>query len=368
MVALKDLMTSIGSPNTDCRQDGAKGDASVRASYLFNSSIAGIEKADACLIVGSNPRWEAAMVNARLRKRFLKGGFKVGLIGQQVDLTYDLDYLGAGPETLKELAEGKGAFAEVLEKAEKPMIILGSGALTREDGEAVLALARQVAERYGMIQEDWNGFNVLQRAASRVGGLDAGFVPGEGGRDTAGILEGCGSGDIGMVWLLGADELDMSKLGEAFVVYQGHHGDAGAHRADVILPGAAYTEKNGTYVNVEGRVQLGRLAAFPPGDAREDWTILRAFSPLVGEALAYDNLGELRQRMIEANPLFGAVDQVQPAAWENFGKDGKIDSQAFDLPIENFYMTDPVSRASETMAACSEAFVWNKGEATGTDG
>jgi NADH-quinone oxidoreductase subunit G len=368
LLALKDLMGSLGSANIDCRQDGSKVDPKVRASYLFNTGIAGIEEADACLIVGANPRWEAAMVNARLRKRFLRGGFKVGVIGQPVDLTYQTEYLGAGPDSLKELAEGKGAFAEVLEKAEKPMIILGSGLLAREDGEALLALGRAIAERYGMVSSDWNGFNVLQRAASRVGGLDIGFAPGEGGLDTAGILEGAGKGEIKLVWLHGADELEMSKLGEAFVVYQGHHGDAGAHRADVILPGAAYTEKNGTYVNLEGRVQLGRLAAFPPGEAREDWTILRAFSELTGQTLPYDNLGELRQKMIEANPLFAALDQVSPAAWENFGKEGKIASEAFDLPIENFYMTDPISRASETMAACSEAFVWNKGEATGTHG
>jgi NADH-quinone oxidoreductase subunit G len=368
LLALKDLMGSLGSANIDCRQDGSKVDPKVRASYLFNTGIAGIEEADACLIVGANPRWEAAMVNARLRKRFLRGGFKVGVIGQPVDLTYQTEYLGAGPDSLKELAEGKGAFAEVLEKAEKPMIILGSGLLAREDGEALLALGRAIAERYGMVSSDWNGFNVLQRAASRVGGLDIGFAPGEGGLDTAGILEGAGKGEIKLVWLHGADELEMSKLGEAFVVYQGHHGDAGAHRADVILPGAAYTEKNGTYVNLEGRVQLGRLAAFPPGEAREDWTILRAFSELTGQTLPYDNLGELRQKMIEANPLFAALDQVSPAAWENFGKEGKIASEAFDLPIENFYMTDPISRASETMTACSEAFVWNKGEATGTHG
>ena len=368
MLALKDLMTGLGSANLDCRQDGALGNPEVRASYIFNSSIARIEEADACLIVGANPRWEAAMVNARLRKRFLRGGFKVGLIGPQVDLTYDYDYLGAGPDTLKELAEGKGAFAEVLEKAEKPMIILGSAALTRDDGNEVLGLARKVAERFGLVGAEWNGFNVLQRAASRVGGLDIGFAPGEGGQGTRAILDGCGSGDIGFVWLLGADEVPMERLGKAFVVYQGHHGDAGAHRADVILPGAAYTEKNGTYVNLEGRVQLGRLAAFPPGEAREDWTIIRAFSETTGKPLPYDNLGQLRQRMIEVNSLFAAIDQVGAADWEDFGSEGKIESQAFDLPIENFYMTDPISRASETMAACSEAFVWNKQEGTGTDG
>ncbi|WP_193370546.1 NADH-quinone oxidoreductase subunit NuoG [Pelagibius marinus] len=373
MLALKDLMAGLGSPNLDCRQDGAKIDASCRAGYIFNSSIAGIESADAILIVGSNPRWEAAMVNARLRKRVLQGGVKLGLIGQQVDLTYSYDYLGAGPESLSEIAEGKGAFAKVLEKAERPMIILGMGALARADGAAVLAAARKIAERSGMVSDTWNGFNVLHTAAARVGGLDLGFLPGEGGRDTDAILAGCEDGAIEALFLLGADELDMGRLGEAgkgpFVIYQGHHGDAGAHRADVILPGAAYTEKNATYVNTEGRVQLARLAAFPPGEAREDWTILRALSEVIGKRLPYDSLGELRQRLIETNPVFAAVDQVGAAAWGSFGTEGQMEASPFVSPVGVFYMTDPISRASETMAQCVEAFALGvrKG-ATGTHG
>ena len=368
IMALKDLMTGLGSPHLDCRQDGAQLSTDCRAGYLFNTGIAGIERADAALLVGTNPRWEAAMINARLRKRFLRGGFKVGLIGQAVDLTYPVDYLGAGPDSLRELAEGRGAFAQALEAAERPMIVLGMGALSRPDGSAILALARQLAERYGMIGDDWNGFNVLHRAAARVGALDLGFVPGQNGRDVAGILEGASEGQIKAVYLLGADEIPMDRLGKAFVIYQGHHGDAGAHRADVVLPGAAYTEKNGTYVNTEGRVQLGRLAHFPLGEAREDWTILRALSAVVGDPLPYDNLGQLRQRMIQQNGLFAAVDQVTPAAWGTFGMPGESSSAPFELPIENFYMTDPISRASETMAQCTEAFVLKRGEATGTDG
>ncbi len=373
MLALKDLMTDLGSANLDCRQDGAKIDPSCRAGYRFNTTIAGIEQADAALIIGANPRWEAAMINARLRKRFLQGGFKVGLMGRQVDLTYPYDYLGAGPETLSEIAEGKGAFAEVLNKAKRPMLILGMGALARSDGAAVLAAARKVAERFGMVSDDWNGFNVLHTAAGRVGGLDLGFLPGKGGRDLEGILQGCEDGSIEAVYLLGADELNMGRLGEAgkgpFVIYQGHHGDAGAHRADVILPGAAYTEKNATYVNTEGRVQLARLAAFPPGEAREDWTILRALSEVVGERLPYDNLGELRQRLIETNSVFAAVDQIEPAAWGAFGTEGPMDATPFTPSLGVFYMTDPVSRASETMAQCVEAFALGvKKGATGTDG
>ena len=373
MMALKDLMAGLGSENLDCRQDGARIDPSCRAGYLFNTTIAGIERADAVLIVGSNPRWEAALINARLRKRVLMGGFKVGLIGQQVDLTYPYDYLGAGPESLSEVAEGRGAFAEILDKAERPMLILGMGALARGDGDAVLATARKIAERYGMVAEGWNGFNVLHTAAGRVAGLDLGFLPGAQGRGTEAILAGCQDGSIEALYLLGADEIDMARLGAPgsgpFVIYQGHHGDAGAHRADVILPGAAYPEKNATYVNTEGRVQLARLASFPPGEAREDWTILRALSEVVGKRLPYDNLGELRQRLIEANPVFAAVDQTEAAAWGAFGQDGTVDAAPFVSPIGNFYMTDPISRASETMAECTEAFGLgaNKG-ATGTDG
>ncbi|HEX9771297.1 MAG TPA: NADH-quinone oxidoreductase subunit NuoG [Kiloniellales bacterium] len=369
MKALKDLMAALGSPNLDCRQDGARLDPGCRAGYLFNSTIAGIERADAVLLIGSDPRREAPLVNTRLRKGYLRGGLRVGVIGEPVDLTYAVDYLGAGPETLQQLADGHGAFAGILRSAERPALILGMGALARRDGAAVLALARRLAESSGMVGEQWNGFNVLHTAAARVGGLDLGFVPGPGGRDLAGILDGAERGEIEAVFLLGADEIDMTRLGQAFVIYQGHHGDAGAHCADVILPGAAYTEKNATYVNTEGRVQLARLAVFPPGEAREDWTIVRALSGVLGEALPYDNLGELRQQLIRDNPLFAAVDQIQPAAWGAFGRAGPVDPVPLASPVRNFYMTDPISRASETMAACTAALIErDQGEATGTHG
>ncbi|TQV79102.1 NADH-quinone oxidoreductase subunit NuoG [Denitrobaculum tricleocarpae] len=369
MFALKQLMNGLGSENLDCRQDGAKLDSSTRAAYLFNSGIAGIEETDAVLLVGTNPRWEAPLINARLRKRFLASGLKVAAIGAQADLSYPVEYLGAGGETLKDVAEGRSSFSEVLKSAERPMIIVGMGALARADGGAVLALARKIADDFGMVSGDWNGFNVLHTAAARVGGMDVGFLPGEAGRDLDGILDGAGTGEIELVYLLGADEIDMERLGTAFVVYQGHHGDAGAHRADVVLPGAAYTEKNGTYVNTEGRVQLGRLAGFPPGDAREDWTILRALSAQLGEALPYDNLGQLRAKLIEANPVFAVVDQAQPGSWKAFGSEGDLDSAPFISPVTNYYMTDPISRASDTMAKCTETFVLGKQEgATETDG
>ena len=367
MAALKGLMDGLGSPNIDCRQDGAKLEAGTRTGYVFNTTIAGIEDADACLIVGSNPRLEAPIINARLRKRAGAGGFKVGVVGENVDLTYRAEHLGAGPQTLKEIADGSHAFCEILKAAERPMLILGQGALARADGAAVMAAARQIAGNTGMVSADWNGFNILHTAAARVAGLDLGLVPGEDGRDVAGILDGAAAGEIEVVYLLGADELDTSKLANAFVIYQGHHGDAGAHAADVILPGAAYTEKDGTYANTEGRVQRGRRATFPPGDAREDWAILRALSDVLGKTLPYNNILELQAHMAKTAPALAEIDTLAPSSWRDYGTAGEMDNAPFESPIRNFYMTDPISRASETMAACTETFVRN-GEKTGTDG
>jgi len=367
MAALKGLMDGLGSPNIDCRQDGAKLEAGTRTGYVFNTTIAGIEDADACLIVGSNPRLEAPIINARLRKRAGAGGFKVGVVGENVNLTYRAEHLGAGPQTLKEIADGSHAFCEILKAAERPMLILGQGALARADGAAVMAAARQIAGNTGMVSADWNGFNILHTAAARVAGLDLGLVPGEDGRDVAGILDGAAAGEIEVVYLLGADEIDTSKLANAFVIYQGHHGDAGAHAADVILPGAAYTEKDGTYANTEGRVQRGRRATFPPGDAREDWAILRALSDVLGKTLPYNNILELQAHMAKTAPALAEIDTLAPSSWRDYGTAGEMDNAPFESPIRNFYMTDPISRASETMAACTETFVRN-GEKTGTDG
>ena len=348
MLALKELMAALGSPNVDCRQDGAKLEAGTRGSYLFNAGIRGIDQADAILLIGTNPRWESPVLNARIRKRYLSGRCAIASVGPAVDLTYPVERLGAGPATLRELADGKLGFAENLKAAKSPLIIVGMGALAREDGAAVLALARSLA----VVRDDWNGFAVLHTAASRVGGLDLGLVPGEGGRDVAGILAGAQTKEIEVVYLLAADELDTSKLGKAFVIYQGHHGDAGAHRADVILPGAAYTEKPGTYVNTEGRVQQGFRANFPPGDAREDWAILRALSERLGKTLPYDSLDQVRARLVAVNKSFAALEQQAVGAWGEFGKGGAMTDAPFVSPIANYYMTDPISRASRTMAEC----------------
>jgi NADH-quinone oxidoreductase subunit G len=356
VLALKDLLGSLGSTNIDCRQDGAKIDASRRDFYCFNTSIAGIEEADALLIVGSNPRKEAPVLNARIRKAWLASGMPIGLIGTDTDLTYAVTNLGASPAVLTDLHSGGHDFAKVLADAKKPMIIVGQGALARPDGAAILAAAWRLAAQVGVLSQEWHGFNVLHTAAGRVGALDLGFVPGVNGKSADAML----GGGVDLLWLLGADEFDPARIAAStFVVYQGHHGDAGAQRADVILPGAAYTEKPGTYVNTEGRVQRGFRAVYPPGEAREDWTILRAFSSVIGKTLPYDTIEALRKRLEQINPVFGRIghlarfgcsDHTGPA-----GDPAVLSDSPLGSSIQNYYQTDPISRSSPTMAACVNA-------------
>ncbi len=348
MIALKDLMKAQGSAQLECRQDGAQFDVSQPSGYLFNTTIAGIEQADAILLVGTNPRTEAALINARIRKTWLANRIKIGVIGPEMDLNYPVQYLGVGPDTLEDIANGKGAFADVLAKAKNPMIILGAGALRRTDGLFIHALARKVAEKFNMVRDDWNGFNLLHTQASRVGALALGF----GGGNLAEMMK------LEALYLLGADELPMDKISkDTFVIYQGHHGDAGAARADVILSGAAYTEKNAIYVNNEGRPQAAKQAVFPPGEAREDWKIIRALSDVLGNPLSYDNLSEVRARLVKENPIFANMEEVSPAKWSVFGKEGKCDKAVFVLPVENFYMSNVITRASKVMMDCTAAFV-----------
>jgi NADH-quinone oxidoreductase subunit G len=354
MFALKLLMQNIGSANMDCRQDGADYDLSARAGYIMNIGIAGIEQADAILLIGTNPRIEGAMVNARIRKRWLRGGMRVGLIGPAVDLSYPYRHIGNGPQAIRDLLNGQHEFAKVLQGAKRPMLILGAGALARPDGAALHTAVRGLAQIFNMVQADWNGFNVMQLAAARTGGIDLGFLPQANGLGTNGILAAAESGKMDMVFLLGADEIDMKRLGKSFVIYQGHHGDAGAHRADVILPGAAYTEKSAIYVNTEGRPQRAQQAVFPPGEAREDWKIVRALSGVLLKTLPFDTLVQLRAKMTEACPLFADLGHAPKTEWVNFGKQGDLLNKDFGPAIRNFYMTDPISRASVTMAKCTD--------------
>ena len=362
MKATLDLATSLGVKSIDCRQDGVKlglatdGSKLPRESYLFNSTLMGVDEADAILLIGVNPRKEAAVLNARLRRAWLRM-VPVAVVGERVDITFDYQYVGAGPDALADIKSGHPVF-DVMSNAKRPLIIVGQGAFMRGDGGAVLHAVSSLANAVGAFTDAWNGFNVLHTAAARVGGLDLGFLPSAGGKDVAGIIAGAQSGDIKTVLLLGADEIDTSKLGNANVIYIGSHGDNGAHRADVILPAAAYTEKSATYVNTEGRVQRTQRAVAPKGDAREDWAIVRALSAYVGKTLPYDSLAQLREKLGKDHPTFLGLDYAPGRHSESvappYGAAGQMTSAAFTAPIRAFHLTNPIARASRTMAECAE--------------
>jgi len=355
MVAMKDLMASLGSSNMDCRTDGALFNTESRSSYLFNSTIAGIDEADAILLIGVNPRYEATLVNARIRKNWLEKNIPISLVGEEADLTYPYAYLGDSPKDVEKLVK---EYAGKL-KAEKPMMIVGSGVFQRDDGLAVHAALQKAADKLGIVKKGWNGFNVLQRAASRVGGLDVGFLPGDGNRGFVDIMAGSKDGEVKALFLLGADEFNARvNIGwKTFVVYQGHHGDHGAERADVVLPSAAYTEKDGLYVNTEGRVQLAKRAVNPPGDAREDWAILRAMSEYIGKKpLPYNNVADLRARIQKEFPAFKAIGDVNPAKWEKFTTKEKVQKDSFASAVGSYYLSNSICRASDTMRECETAF------------
>ncbi|MBU2581060.1 MAG: NADH-quinone oxidoreductase subunit NuoG [Alphaproteobacteria bacterium] len=359
MFALKRLMDDLGVTNLDCRNPGETLDASCgRSGYLFNTTIEGIEQADAILLIGTNPRLEAPVLNARIRKRWRLGGLAVGLVGESADLTYAHEYIGAGPADLAAIADGKHAFADILRQAKAPMVILGAGAHTRPDAPAVLALAARIAAaaRDG-VEAGHSVFNVLHTAAARVAGLDIGFLPTGSGLDTASMIEAAGRGDLDVLYLLGADEFDTTKLGNTFVVYQGTHGDRGAHRADVILPGAAYTEKSATYVNTEGRVQLTQRSIFPPGQAKEDWAVLRALSATAGKTLPFDTLSELRATLYKSVPHLQRIDAISGNGDDCLtglqNSAGKLGTDPFANRVSDFYLTNPIARASTIMAKLS---------------
>lgn len=359
MVAMKELANKLGSENLALDQPSGSQPIAhgvdVRSNYLFNSRIWGIEDADSILIVGSNPRHEAAVLNARIRKQWMRSDLEIGVVGESWDSTFEFEHLGTDLDALKKALSGP--FGKKLSTAKKPMIIVGSGVTDHADAKAFYETIGAFVDKNAanFLSEEWNGYNVLQRAASRAGAFEVGFVT-----PTAEVAETTPK----FVWLLGADEINEADIPkDAFVVYQGHHGDKGAQIADVVLPGAAYTEKNATYVNTEGRVQLTRAATGLPGAARTDWKIIRAVSEFLGAPLPYDDVAALRDRMFEISPALAAYDVVEPVALPSLSKVQLVDQnkgtkttgEALKLPIENFYFTDAISRSSPTMARCSAA-------------
>ncbi len=358
MVAMKDLMKSLGSSNIDCRTDAGIFNTESRSSYLFNSTLAGIDEADAILLVGVNPRHEATLLNARIRKNWLEKRIPISLIGEATDLTYPYEHVGTGPKDVEKLVKEYAGKV----KAEKPVMIVGSGVFRRDDGAEIQALLQDAAEKLGIIKDNWNGFNVLHSAASRVGGLDVGFLPQEGDKGFSEIIAGTKDGSVEALFLLGADEFNARvNIGwKTFVVYQGHHGDHAAERADVILPAAAYTEKDGLYVNTEGRPQLAKRVVPAPGEAKDDWAILRALSEHIGKKpLPYNTKTELRTRIQKEWAIFKSMDEVVPSKWAKPAKKGKVLKDAFAPLVPNvsyYYLKNPICRASDTMSACVQSF------------
>ncbi|XP_006455075.1 NdufS1 NADH-ubiquinone oxidoreductase subunit [Agaricus bisporus var. bisporus H97] len=371
LVALKDLANRLNSDNLTLDQPGGHlppvHGVDVRSNYLFNATIPGVEEADAILLIGTNPRHEAAVLNSRIRKSWLHSSLEIGWVGEHADTTYGYEFLGSDAKALEAFVSGKvaeSAFSKKWAEAKKPLVIVGSALSEHSDATAVYkALAKLVEkEKARLVTPEWNGFSVLQRVASRAAAYEIGFTPSRVASQTKPKF----------IYLLNADEIDPKSIpSDAFVVYQGHHGDLGAQIADVCLPGSAYTEKSTTWVNTEGRAQLGRAAVGPPGAAREDWKIVRALSEVMGVPLPYNDTMELRDRMWEISPTivrYDVTEKTTPEIALAGMKDvsqrtmgAKIGGAAFKRPIENFYQTDPISRASVTMAQCTREFV--KGEA-----
>lgn len=348
MVAMKELANKLGSENLALdmpsgSQPVAHG-VDVRSNYLFNSRIWGIEEADCILLVGSNPRHEAAVLNARIRKQWMRSDLEIGVVGETFDSTFEFEHLGTDLNALKQALTGP--FGKKLSEAKRPMIIVGSGVTDHADARAFYETVGTFVDKNAtnFLTEEWNGYNVLQRAASRAGAFEVGFVT-----PSAEVAETTPK----FIWLLGADEINEADIPkDAFVVYQGHHGDKGAQIADVVLPGAAYTEKNSTYINTEGRVQMTRAATGLPGAARTDWKIIRAVSEFLGAPLPYDDVAALRDRMLEISPALEAYDVVEPVALQQLSrvqlvdqnKGSKTSGTPLGLPIDNFYFTDAISR------------------------
>ncbi|XP_032424578.1 NADH-ubiquinone oxidoreductase 75 kDa subunit, mitochondrial isoform X1 [Xiphophorus hellerii] len=363
LVSLKDLLNRLNSDNL-CTEEVfpmAGSGTDLRSKYLLNTSIAGIEEADVLLLVGTNPRYEAPLFNARIRKSWLHNELHVALVGKKVDLSYTYDHLGESAKILKEISSGTHPFSQVLAQAKRPVVVVGSSCLQREDGAAIMAAVSTIARNARVsssLQGTWKILNVLHRVASQVAALDLGYKPG---------VDSILKNPPKMLFLLGADagcitRQDLAK--DSLIIYQGHHGDVGAPIADIILPGAAYTEKSATYVNTEGRAQQTKVAVTPPGMAREDWRIIRAISELAGVTLPYDSLDEVRDRLVEVSPNLVRYDELEEA---NYFKQANELSKGVNqavlteslvppqLTVKDFYMTDPISRASQTMAKCVKA-------------
>lgn len=355
VVALKDLLNRYDCDTFEIRSDAPKLNADLRASYLMNSRIQGVEESDLLLLVGVNPKYESPVFNARILKATRRNDLKVAVIGTPADLTYDYLHLGNSTKTLVEIAEGRHPFCGRLANAKLPMIIVGARALEREDGAGILSALNTIAANSNVVsaRNKWNGLNILHKEISRAGALDIGISSTKVNKSGA---------KPKVVFILGCDSIKTEDIPEdAFVVYVGTHGDEGAYFADIILPAAAYTEKSTTYVNTEGRPQVTRLAVTPPGQGKVDWEIIRALSEECGQTLPYDTIEEIRYRIAELAPHLLKYDYIEPTAFSELAvkagsRPAQINLTPLEDTIDNFYQTDAISRSSVTMAKCSTAY------------
>ncbi len=348
---LKNLMQKLGSENFDCRLNLEKINPIDRSSYLFNTTIQGIEEADACLLIGVNPRKDAAIVNARIRKRFLSKKLKVAAIGCNSDLTYEYDNLGDSSASLQHILDGESKFSRILQEAKKPMLILGSDAISRKDGALVLKYAKKIAEKYNMIQDNWNGFNFMSKSSGLINGLELGFA---GKTNVIEILEKANHGEVKVLILHSVDDsIDFAKLERAFVIYIGSHGDNGAKVADIILPASAYSEKSAIYINLEGRPQSTNQAVFAPSEVKEDWEVILELAKSLGVDLGYKSFSDVRKSLFESYPNFANLDQINQSSWVKSEEiTGQLSEEKLLANDYNFYLTNPIARASRTLNKC----------------
>ncbi len=347
MLLLKEFTLATGSDTLVCGQRGEKFHTKHRAHYLFNTTIAGIEKADLCLLVGTNPRFEAPLINARIRKAYLENNLQVVSMGSNANYNYPTLHFNGAEKTLEEILDGKHQLCDILSNAQNPMVIVGQDVLLMEGSEVIMGKVGKIVDKYNFVHDGWNGFNFLQQAASTVGALDIGY------HSSINDIN-----EVDMVYLLGADEIDFDLVKDKFVIYQGHHGDKGAHYADVILPGAAYTEKDAIYVNTEGRAQYAYKAINPPGEAYDDWRIIRDLASHIGYNLQHETITSVRERLSSIKANFANINDVISEKWQTIIADGESSSNVISSCARNFYMTDPISRASKIMAQCSKE-LWN---------
>ena len=353
LYSVKSFLDSIGSKNYDCRYDNVQFIENQRSSYLFNSSIQEIDNSDCILLVGTNPRWEATVLNSRIRKAYLNNDCKVGLIGKALDLTYNYDHLSENINYLNEILDNNCSFSKELENSKKPIIIIGNSAINYDLGSEVLKVCSEIAKKFNISNNSFNGLNILQQDISRVGAIDIGFYNNIFSSNFYEKIDNYNKKNQPVVFLLGLDEIDYSIINKSFIVYLGHHGDQSAQFADIILPTPAYTEKYSTYVNMEGRVLQTSRCYLPLGEAKEEWKIFRALDNNFTKKLNFNNFNELRSNIIKDFPIFKQIDNLPNTLEMDFGSIKRIQDREIEYNIKNFYMNDVISRSSNTMSRCS---------------